>query len=59
MIAEGKSSKEIAHALGFSVETVRCYRKSIMRRLNVHNVAALLQATFTENLISMAQGEGG
>jgi DNA-binding NarL/FixJ family response regulator len=56
MIAEGKSSKEIAHALGLTVETVRCYRKSIIRRLNVHNVAALLQATFTENLISMVAG---
>ena len=59
MIAEGKSRKQIANALGLAVETVRYYRKSIMRKLNVHNVAALLQAAFAENLISMAQGEGG
>jgi len=59
MIAEGMSSKEIANTLGLAVETVRYYRKSIMRKLNVHNVAALLQAAFAENLISRVQGEVG
>lgn len=59
MIAEGMSSKEIANALGLAVETVRYYRKSIMRKLNVHNVAALLQAAFAENLISRVHGEAG
>jgi DNA-binding CsgD family transcriptional regulator len=59
MIAEGKSRKQIANALGLAAETVRYYRKSIMRKLNVHSVAALHQAAFAENPISMALGEGG
>lgn len=57
MVAEGKSSKEIASALGLAVETVRYYRKSIMRKLDVHNVAALLQVAFAEKLISIARGQ--
>ena len=59
MIAEGKSSKEIASALGLAVETVRYYRKSILRKLNVHNVAGLLQIAFAEKLISVARSEHG
>jgi DNA-binding NarL/FixJ family response regulator len=59
MIAAGKSSKEIANDLGLAVETIRYYRKSIMRKLNVHNVAALLQVAAAENLISLARGESG
>jgi len=59
MIAGGKSSKEIANDLGLAVETVRYYRKSIMRKLDVHNVAALLQVAVAENLISLVRGEGG
>jgi two-component system response regulator NreC len=43
LIAEGKTSKEIAVALELGVETVRGYRKSLMRKLGVSNVAALTQ----------------
>ena len=52
LIGEGRSSKEIANELGLGVETVRYYRKSIMRKLKVHNVAALLRVAVSENLIS-------
>lgn len=52
LIARGKTSKEIANQLGLGVETVRYYRKSIMRKLKVHNVAGLLRVVGAENLIS-------
>ena len=58
MIAQGKSSKEIAVALQLEVETVRFYRKSMMRKLNAHNVATLLRAANTEGLIPLSNGTG-
>lgn len=58
MIAQGKTSKEIAVALELAVETVRSYRKSIMRKLNVRNVAGLLRVALAEGLIPSARGAG-
>jgi DNA-binding NarL/FixJ family response regulator len=43
MVADGKTSKEIAVALDLSLETVRSYRKTLMKKLNVNNVATLTQ----------------
>lgn len=50
LIAEGKSSKEIAVALNLSLETIRGYRKSLMRKLGVNNVVALTQLAIAEGL---------
>jgi DNA-binding NarL/FixJ family response regulator len=55
LIAEGRSSKEIASVLDLSVETVRGYRKSLMRKLNVNNVAALTRIAVAEGLTRGAQ----
>lgn len=41
MIAEGKTTKQIAHALGVSVKTIETHRAEIMRRLGIHDVAGL------------------
>lgn len=43
LIAEGKTSKEIAAILSLGVETVRSYRKAVMKKLGVGNVAGLVQ----------------
>ncbi|MBI4891327.1 MAG: response regulator transcription factor [Acidobacteria bacterium] len=51
MIAEGKTSKEIAVTLGLGLQTVRGYRKTLMRKLNVNNVAGLTQIALAEGLI--------
>jgi len=40
-VAEGRTSKEIAVLLGLSEQTVRGYRKSIMKKLGVNNTASL------------------
>jgi len=50
LIAEGKTSKEIAAMLELSLETVRGYRKTLMRKLKVSNVAALTQIALAEGL---------
>lgn len=50
LIAEGKSSKEIAASLNLSLETIRGYRKTLMRKLGVNNVAALTQLAIAEGL---------
>lgn len=41
LIAEGKSTKEIAYMLNVSVKTIDVQRSSIMKKLNLHSIAAL------------------
>jgi DNA-binding NarL/FixJ family response regulator len=43
MVAEGKTSKEIAVMLDLGLQTVRSYRKTMMKKLGVNNVAGLTQ----------------
>jgi DNA-binding NarL/FixJ family response regulator len=55
MIVEGKASKEIAVMLGLGVETVRSYRKTMMKKLNVNNVAGLIRVALAAGLASKVQ----
>jgi DNA-binding NarL/FixJ family response regulator len=41
LLAEGKSSKEVAIALNLSVKTAETHRTNIMRKLDLHSVADL------------------
>ena len=41
LLAEGKTSKEVAVALNLSVKTAETHRTNIMRKLNLHSVADL------------------
>ena len=50
MIVEGRASKEIAVMLSLGVETVRSYRKSMMKKLQVSNVAALIRVAMAAGL---------
>lgn len=43
LVAEGKTSKEIAVLLNLGLQTVRSYRKTMMKKLGVNNVAGLTQ----------------
>lgn len=52
MIAEGSTSKEIAQKLDLGVETVRSYRKTLMKKLGLNNVAALTQLAISAGLTS-------
>lgn len=50
MVAEGKTSKEIAVALDLREMTVRSYRKTMMKKLGVSNVAGLTQLALSTGL---------
>jgi DNA-binding NarL/FixJ family response regulator len=43
LVAEGKTSKEIAALLDLGLQTVRSYRKTMMKKLGVNNVAGITQ----------------
>jgi DNA-binding NarL/FixJ family response regulator len=51
LLAEGLATKEVAVALNLAVETIRTYRKSLMKKLQVHNVAELIQFAATAGLM--------
>jgi DNA-binding NarL/FixJ family response regulator len=50
LMAGGKCTKEVALALGLSAKTVETYRKRIMDKLDVHNVAQLTHYAIREGL---------
>lgn len=50
LVAEGKTSKDIAVMLDLSVQTIRSYRKAMMKKLNVNNVAGLTQLALATGL---------
>jgi len=50
LVAEGRTSKEVAEMLGLGLQTVRSYRKSLMKKLGVKNVAALTQIALAAGL---------
>jgi len=50
LLAEGKSTKEIAAALYVSVKTIETHRKQIMNKLDVHTIAGLTKYAIRERL---------
>ena len=56
MVAEGKTSKEIAVMLDLREQTVRSYRKSMMKKLGVNNVAGLTQLALSTGLTQLPRG---
>jgi DNA-binding NarL/FixJ family response regulator len=57
MVAEGKTSKEIAVALDLREHTVRSYRKTMMKKLGVNNVAGLTQLALSTGLTHLPRGQ--
>lgn len=53
LLAEGKSTKDIAHALGVSVKTVETHRHNIMEKLDLHSVAELTKYAIREGITSV------
>lgn len=51
LLAEGKSSKEVAVALGLSVKTAETHRANIMRRLECHSVSELVRYAVRNDII--------
>lgn len=53
LMAEGKSSKEIANQLNLSIKTIETHRMKIMEKLNIHTVAELTKYAIREGLTSL------
>jgi len=53
LIAEGKTTKQIASLLNVSVKTVETHRKKIMDKLGTHSVAELTKYAIREGLTSL------
>jgi DNA-binding NarL/FixJ family response regulator len=51
LLAEGKSSKAVACALGLSVKTAETHRANIMRRLDCHSVTALVRYAVRNHIV--------
>ena len=50
LLAEGRSTKEIATTLYISVKTVETHRKQIMQKLEVHSIAGLTKYAVREGI---------
>jgi DNA-binding NarL/FixJ family response regulator len=50
LLAEGKSSKEVATTLKISVKTAETHRANIMRKLNLHSVSDLVRYAIRNNI---------
>jgi DNA-binding NarL/FixJ family response regulator len=53
LVAEGKSTKEIAASLYVSIKTVETHRRQIMGRLNLLNIAQLTKFAVREGITSV------
>ena len=51
LLAEGKSSKEVASALGISIKTAETHRANVMRKLELHNVSELVRYAVRNQII--------
>lgn len=51
MIAEGRSTKEIATALSLSVKTVETHRAQLMERLDIRDIAGLVRYAIRVGLV--------
>lgn len=52
LVAEGKSTKEVASLLNLSVKTVEAHRSQIMSRLEIHDLASLVRYAIRTGLVS-------
>jgi DNA-binding NarL/FixJ family response regulator len=51
LLAEGKSSKEVASSLSISVKTAETHRANIMRKLQLHSVSELVRYAVRNQII--------
>ena len=55
LLAEGKSTKEVAVALGLSAKTAETHRSNIMRKLQLHSVSDLVLYAVRNNIVHVVQ----
>ncbi len=52
LVAEGRSTKDVAQLLDLSIKTVETHRSQIMERLDIHDVAGLVRYAIRTGLVS-------
>jgi DNA-binding NarL/FixJ family response regulator len=52
LVAEGKTSKEIAALLGLTVKSAESYRTRIMEKLDIHDTAGLVRYAIRQGLVN-------
>lgn len=52
LLADGKSNKEVATALGIATKTAEAHRINIMRKLHLHSIADVVRYAVRNQLIS-------
>ncbi len=53
LVAEGKTTKEIASTLGLSVKSAESYRARIMTKLDIHDTAGLVRYAIRHGLVEL------
>jgi DNA-binding NarL/FixJ family response regulator len=53
LLAEGKSTKEVASVLNLSVKTAETHRSNIMRKLKLHSVGELVLYAIRNNIVQV------
>ncbi len=53
LLAEGKTTKQIAVYLNISVKTIETHRQQVMEKLNMHSIAELTKYAIREGLTSL------
>ena len=51
LIAEGYSSKEMAGVLSLSIKTVEKHRQDVVKKLDIHNIAALTRYAVSSGIV--------
>ncbi len=55
LLAEGQSVKEVATVFDLSVKTVEAHKFNLMRKLDIHNKAQLVQYAIQKKIIRLAE----
>lgn len=55
LIAQGRSTKEIAACLGISAKTVETHRLQLMERLDIHDVAGLVRFALKAGVVNLEE----
>jgi len=59
LLAEGKSVKEVAANFDLSVKTIEAHKFNLMRKLNIHNKAQLVQYAIQKKIIRLPKPFAG
>jgi DNA-binding NarL/FixJ family response regulator len=55
LLAEGRSTKEVASVLGLSTKTAETHRSAVLRKLQLHNIAQLTRYAISHHIVNVAR----